>query len=432
MEHGVVPAWHDRAVLERWRTDDAPQHGAWRKLGVVVVVSAVLVLAAIGLDRADLRAETGLPLGAHDFIAYWAAFEVTSNGGDPYDEPSLRAAELDIHPRYAGGAQRFWNPPWTLFALEPVLALPFELATSVWLLISFAAAALCAAASWTLFVSRDEPIPPLALGASLLFVPVFECLLLGQMGAVIAFTTIGGLLALREGRDDLAGVLLAMNVLKPQVAAFVLVAIAVHVLATRRWKVLGYGMGTIGVLVIGSFLVHRSAWESWAPLEGSPTEARAATIASWIRSLLPATTDGRPAWPLAAVPVAAVVFLLAWMRRSGGRIVWESMPTLLVVSLLVTPYAAVYDGVLMIPIQVIVIGALLRRRRGSVPAVIALFALQAAALAIRSLEASALHHMIVVPLAMLALSLAVPSSWTCRSVETGQQATTVAGVSVGG
>jgi hypothetical protein len=386
----------------------------WRHALVGVAAAVGVVLSAAAIDHADVTADTGLPVGAHDFIAYWAAFDATSDGGDPYDEPSLRAVERELHPRYESGAQRYWNPPWALLLLSPVLVLPFELATSVWLLLTLTATIVAGFVSWRLFVDRTEPLPPLALLAVVASVPLIECLRLGQMSSVVALAVLGAFLALREGYDGTAGVLLALSAAKPQVAALAVLAVGVAVVIERRWRVVWTGAGTFATVAICSYLVHPSAWAGWDPFSISPSYQFSPTIAGWIRNALPATDGGRPAWPMILVPLCALIVLALWLWRRRGSLDWTSVPTLLAVSLLVVPFSGVYDGVILVPIHVVIVGAVVKRRSGAVWALVALIAVHAGALAVRSLEASDLHHLIIVPIGLLALYQLIPAEWARR------------------
>ena len=380
----------------------------WAVCGLILVASATALLV-----RADVRAETGLPVGGHDFIAYWSANEVSLEGGDPYDEAALQAVQQEIHPRYRDGPQRFWNPPWALALLAPVVTLPFHVAASLWLVISVLAGAGCVAVAWRLFVEDTWAVPPLALGAALLFQPFMEALALGQLSTVLTLCVLGGLLALREGRDVLAGVLLAVAVVKPQAWLLVGVVVGMHVLHARRWAVLASGCVAAGVLVSVSLALHPSVWAGWNPTEGSPTHWHSATIAGWIRAALQ-EGGSAPTWPVAAVPVTAVILTAVWARHHREHLPWANLPRVLVLSVLVAPYAWLADSTLIWPTLVVILGGVAHHRPGAQWRLGAFMAAQVVALVVLSLAGSGQQHQIVLPALVLLLQWSVPADWIRR------------------
>ena len=378
-----------------------------RDAGLRVLMAIVLLSCGIFLLwKADVRADTGLPAGGQDFIAYWSAQDVAADGDDPYDEPTLRRSQRSIEGQDGRTeAQRFWNPPWALLVLLPVVALPFELATAAWLVLNLLGGIVAVVLAWRLLVEADQP-PPLALGACLLFVPFIESVKLGQLTVLVTVLVLGGLLALETRKDALAGVLLGLVVIKPQAVLVVGAVLALHVIGTRRWTVLRAALATTTVLLVLSRLVHPSVWAGWSPLGGSPTHWHSATVAGWVRAWFHAGGGPPPDWPLIAVPLLGIAAVTPWAWRRRGEIQWRVVPTLLALSVCVAPFAWLADSMLALPVQVAAVGALvLRRPRGAV-LVAAVLAVQAFALVVRSMPGVGQHHMVIVPLGLLAVSLA--------------------------
>ena len=392
------------------RTTGVEQSGvaatvARRLVPTVLALAAVVIVASVVLWKADVRAETGLPVGAHDFVAYWTAFDLGTDSGDPYDEADLQRAQVEINDRYEAGPQRFWNPPWALVVLGPVLLLPFELAASMWLVLQMMGGVVCAALSWRL-LRPDRPDPPpgvLVLGV--LFVPFFDGLMLGQMGVYVAVCLLGALVALRDGRDVTAGILIALLVAKPQTVLLVLLLIGVHVLVTRRWAVVWSSLAGVGAIVGSSALLFPSVWSGWDPLGGSPTHWYSATVAGWIRGWLPVGPDGPPTWPILTIPLVAMLFALPWVWANAREIPWHAVPGLLALSVLTAPYAWVSDSMVLVVIQIAAVVAATEDRRRFAILGIAAAAIQVTALVVRSQDWSDQQHMIIVPLALLALHL---------------------------
>lgn len=362
-------------------------------------------LSSLVIWRLDFRADTGVAIGGHDFIAYWSAYDVTTEGGNPYAEDDLKVSQAREHPRYEAGAQRYWNPPWALLVLAPILELPFELATSVWLVVTVMSAVLVVTTSWRLFGPGDGmPIPPLVIGVSLLFVPLLECIKLGQMGASVAAVALSGLAALRAGRDRLAGVLLGLMIVKPQAVVLFLFVLGIHVLSTRRWEVVRAAVVTVVAVVGSSVLLLPSAWAGWDLSEASPTHWHSGTVAGWLRAFADRGGDA-PTWPLIAVPLVALAAALPWALRHRRSVPLSAVPALLAFSILAAPYAWNSDAVLVLPIQVAVIAAVLRREHGARVLGLAVVATQVITVVVRSLPSTGQQHQIVLPIGLLVVAL---------------------------
>ena len=388
---------------------------AKRRWPPVLLVAVLIVVTTVALWKADVRTENRLPVGGHDFIAYWSAYDVSIHGGNPYDADVLADAQRSIPSQEdRTEAQRYWNPPWSLVLLAPVLALPFDVATALWFSLTMLGGVLAVVLAWRLFVPSVEAPPPLALAGSLLFLPFVESLQLGQMTVLVTVLVLGGFLALREGHEVAAGALLALTIVKPQAAFLALAVVALHLVATRRWITIRTGALTAVVVVALSWFLHPAAWDGWDVGRGSPTHWHSATVAAWLRSWLPG--DGAPSrWPLVAVPVLTLMALLAWAWPRREEMRWEELPTVLAVSVLMAPFAWLADSVLLFPIQVVVMGAVVQGRRRARVGLAAVAGSQVAVLAVRSLEDTGQHHLVLVPLSFLAIALCMPASWVATA-----------------
>lgn len=381
-----------------------------RRVVGVAAIGVLLALAVVGLWSLDVRAETGLPLGAHDFVQHSAAFDVATEGGNPYDFESLREAEESLHSRYEQEPQRFWYPPYVLVVLAPVVALPFELATAAWFVLTFAGAVVLVLLSWRLFNPQSWQVPPVVVGFGLLFVPLIECLSLGQLGVLVALLVIGGMLALRAGADGVAGTLLALTMIRPQTVLLPLLVLGVHVVATGRWRVVRAGLLTAGGIVLTSVIAFPNVWAAWDPIGGSPTHFRTPTIASWLRGWIHTGSGEAPTWPLLAVPAVGLLLTIPWALRHRESVEWTQMPLVLGFSLLVAPYAWVYDAMLLLPIHVLAISTLLRRRSHTWAFGAFAVLLQVAVLLLGTLPSMTHEHRIAIPLAMVVLHGAMLST----------------------
>jgi hypothetical protein len=368
----------------------------WSRAGVLVLALIVVYVAA--LQAVSARPEGANAVGGTDFIQYWSAYRVATDGADAYDPVPLKVEQDRVgFDTLAARPILFWNPPWTLLVLAPVAVLPFDAATAAWLLVNVGLAALVAWASWELF-GDDGAIPPAALAGSLLFVPFLETLVIGQLSALTAAMVLGALLALRRRRDLLAGGLIALWSIKPQATLVVALVVGVHVLACRRWRVVLGAVAGLGALVTLSALLFPETMAAWSPLQG-PTEWRTASIAGWVRSWL--STDGAaPVWPLVVVPGIALLAVLPWALRHRSDLRWTCLPTVVAVSFFAAPHAWIFDAVLLLPIQTVLIGRAVGGERRAAWGVAALATIQLGAVAFRTLDWTTHQHLLWVPLAI--------------------------------
>jgi hypothetical protein len=102
-------------------------------------------------------------------------------------------------------------------------------------------------------------MPPWLLGVTLLWAVVFynsaRTIILGQFAALVFLWLAGSLWALRQERDVLAGVLLALTTIKPQMVFLLIPALLLWGVGQRRWRFVG-GFSAMMVGLLGlSFLL---------------------------------------------------------------------------------------------------------------------------------------------------------------------------------
>jgi len=197
--------------------------------------------------------------------------------------------------------------------------------------------------------------PPLWLLAltvmwSVVFYHGARTIILWQLAGVVAALIAVGLWGIKEQRDVLAGVCLALASVKPQMAFLILPLIGVWSLATRRWKLAASLTVSLSVLVGVSFLLLPS-WLSDMRLQladytnythiGSPLN-----IVTQI--VFPAL--GQPVeWALISVLVVWLLWewWLAW-KHDSERLDWALALTLVITNLVVTRTATT-NYVMMLP-----------------------------------------------------------------------------------
>lgn len=300
-----------------------------------------------------------------DFIAYWSGSRLTLTGGNAYDAEALHQLQID-----SGWGQatpvRVWNPPWTPIILLPLGVLPLLAARALWAVTTMLL--LWVSGYWLHLIFWPRATGWSRLVAILIpsaFVLVWETLVMGQISPLVVFGLSGALRYYRD-RPLLAGSLIVLATVKPQICIGALLIFAVRAVAERAWHFVAGGVGTLAAAVTILTLL-RPGWlgDYNSVLETPLLDWRTPTLASFLRELAPTA----PIAPLfLALATIGILLLAASALRSGE---WEdAVAGGVVVTLLFTVFAWDFDLiVLLIPLYHM-LGHLRRNR----PALIAVTA----------------------------------------------------------
>lgn len=270
----------------------------------------------------------------NDFrLVYGAALAAWTHGyGHLYDLSAQKAATEALGSGFYW--QPFINPPPLAWLATPFLALPFDLSLVLWSALLLAAAGL----AWWL-VAPGLLLARLAHLA--LFVGVFPTafgLMVGQPVALVAAAVAASWWLAQHERPLLAGVVLSLVALKPQLALLAPLCL----LVAGRWRIFlawSAASALIGVAALA--------------LLGAEGVARYRDALS-LASQWPGTRGFAVAGPLGVGPqlyavdivVVALAAFAAWQHRGGepGRL----YATGLVASLLFTPYVGFQDFAMLV------------------------------------------------------------------------------------
>ncbi|MEY4510570.1 MAG: hypothetical protein RLZZ450_2692 [Pseudomonadota bacterium] len=305
------------------------------------------------VDRSDII------VGA-DFSAFWIGGQLLRQGREAelYDiaaQKSIHAALIaparsdDVHP--------YINPPFFAVALQPLAALPYRTALSVWWSLGVATLLVVVwALRRELGPLREHSWASLVF-FSLAFYPTLAWFVYGQNSAFTLLLSCAFVLALRRGYDTCAGLALGLLLFKPQLA---LGPVLVLVTQRRGRALSGVAIGASVWLLIG--------------LLGAPHAMRdylfvAPQLFSFIGG------SGYPVWGLeslygfglllvgeldahlgmwlgyALTAAGALVLVLCWRGAewSPRSRAWElRMAGTLALSLVISPHLYHYDAMLLL------------------------------------------------------------------------------------
>lgn len=323
-----------------------------------------LVLLTVAYTRQMLTS----PTVGQDFRAFYAGATVLRAGGNPYDWSVLGAAETALYntpSQLHGGDPGYYDflplpeGPWLLLALEPFTAWPWPVADALW---SIVLMAVIAAGAWLVLRQLGWQGGPLRLGLlTVLLSPiVFINLFLGQATPLIFAAFAAALVLAERRRPWLAGLLLAVVWIKPNLGLALPVVVAL--VQSDGWRRLlsGFASGTLAAFALAGVFIGagvvdwpRGIVQVWHSVQGPQPD-----IASLHSFYYPLLGGWVKTAALLLVSTAIGAYGVWALRRSpAGRL--RGM-TFLVVWLCGLPYAHSFDAILLLPVLAILVGPTFR------------------------------------------------------------------------
>jgi hypothetical protein len=282
---------------------------------------------------------------ALDFVSYWSAgkLALTGSPGGSYDNAAHSAVELTVS-SLEGSIQPFPYPPPFLLFVTPFALLLFPVAFAAWL---FLTAAL-------FFVAFRRIAPPpytFALPAA------HGNALVGQNGFLTAGVFALGT-ALLDTQPFLAGTILGVLVIKPQLALMLPVA----VIAGRKWRAIGGAIISASALLLAALLAFGpSTYAAFYAYLPTQTHQVSTGVPLYKLASICATMLFFGAPMVVALAVQGVVTLavavatwVAWSRDLPTKV-----PILAAATMLAPPYLFGYDALLLL----LPLGWLIRHER---------------------------------------------------------------------
>lgn len=221
---------------EHWLNEERLR--VYPRLFLTLFTLAALAYAATFRNGVDFA---GRPPGA-DFVTFWAASSLVLEGRalDVFDPSVMQSREVGLFPGATGMLPWFYPPP-TLLLVAPLAWVPYALA-----FISFALGSLGA------FLASLRPLVFAPQGWWLVaaFPGLWLSLAQGQPSLLTAALAGSGL-QLRENRPILAGVLIGLLAVKPQLALLLPLLLIVE----RRWTAFGAAAASASALLAASLLI---------------------------------------------------------------------------------------------------------------------------------------------------------------------------------
>jgi hypothetical protein len=296
-------------------------------LGVVVLV---------GITWANYTFVQENP-GGNDFLVHWVGTRaLLVDGISPYSDTVAERIQTQAYGRPAQPGEHELRVAYPLYSvlifLPYALFSDYEIARALWM--TTLEIALIGLVFLSLNLTRWRMsiwLLPFFLIFSILWYHSLRPLINGNAVIIIALFLVGAIAALRSGRDEFAGILLALSTIKPHLVVLPIIFVLIWSLSSRRLKVLGWLLITLVFLSISSALFI----PDW-PLQNlgeilryssyNPPGTPGAVFEIW----LPAT--GRIlGWVLSAL--LGLILVLEWVfsiRKDFRWILWTFCLTLVI------------------------------------------------------------------------------------------------------
>ncbi len=301
-----------------------------------IVLVILLIGLAVGMTWANYQYAQSSP-GGNDFLVYWmTSRNIFEEGLSPYSEESRVRVQEYAYGRPAEEGEHEMGMAYPLYSVALfapfTLTKNFALARALWMTVL--EAALIGLALLSPRFMRWKPAPwmmALLIIFSLLWYFGLRALINGNAVILVALCLAGGLLAMRDGHDEFAGVLFAFSTIKPQVVVVVLAWVVIWGIAQRRWRMVGWMIGTV-VLLSGSAMLIMPDWilqnlgEVLRYPAYNPPGNPAAVFAEWWPKF-----GARLGWALSAV--VGLVMLAEWWvnrKRDLRAFLWTTALTLVI------------------------------------------------------------------------------------------------------
>lgn len=220
----------------------------------------LLIIFLVVLTITNIKFAENNPGGA-DFVPRWLGVRLLlTEGYSPYSQATTSAIQEFMYGRLAKPGEDqvlFVYPLYSLVVFAPFsMIADYPLVRGIWqttlqialILLAFISIRL---ADW----QPSKPFVFLLLVFVLLWYHSIRPLINGNPSIIVALFTALALLAISREKDIVAGVLLGLATIKPQVVVLFIPLVLIWAVSTRRWRLIASTLGTLFVFTILSIVL---------------------------------------------------------------------------------------------------------------------------------------------------------------------------------
>jgi hypothetical protein len=291
----------------------------------VVFVFSLLLVTLVAATWANYRFSDQNP-GGNDFLVHWVGSRaLLVDGLNPYSDTVALRIQTMAYGRPALPGEHELRVAYPLYSvgifLPFALVSDYNLARALWM--TALEVALVVLALLCLRLTRWRPGVWL-LAAFFLFTVTWyhsaRAVINGNAVVLVALFIAGALAAIQSGRDELAGILLALATIKPQVVILLVIFVWVWAISVRRWAIVSWTIISLVFLSIGAaFFVPdwplQNLWEVIRYPGYNPPGTPGSALATW----LPAAGT-KLGWGLTIL--LGILLLAEWSAARGQDFRW--------------------------------------------------------------------------------------------------------------
>jgi hypothetical protein len=275
-----------------------------------------------------------------DFVEYWAAGSLNIHDGNPYDPDQLLPLQLNVG-RYFGVPVMMWNPPWMLALAMPISLFPYQIGRVLWVVIFVITTLVSINLIWLMYggLPKWRPIGWL-IGFS--FVPILEAIRTGQTGPLLLLGVVGFLYFYWKEKLIVAGMFLALLMVKPHILYLLLYAVVLWSLYKLQIRViLGTGIALLATLLV-SWVINPSVIDQYLyALTNYPPNDWATPTIGGITRLVLGTTHF---WIQFVPPLVGSMWFTIYFLQRRKKWNWTyQTPLIVLVSILTAAYGWTSD-----------------------------------------------------------------------------------------
>ena len=311
------------------------------------IVLAILVAFPVAILTADSDESIQSQIGG-DLPTFYAAGDIVRSGDGRllYDLDRQFEAQAGFWDE-DGALILYVYPPAFAAPYAPLSALDYRVVYLVHTAAMLGALLLVLRMARDLIpLMRDPRASSAALAAALLFLPMFVGSMVGQATAVFLLGLTATWWGLATRREVLAGLGLALLLLKPQYGVPVLGL----VFLARRWTAFGTALGATGLLWLVSIAISGPTWHAdwYALVRGLSMVDLGANLDNEVSILGLAEVvfgaGSNVAFAIWVVSTAAIVVAVLWRLREAPPLDPYALALVPPMLLLIAPHALYYDA----------------------------------------------------------------------------------------
>ncbi|MEM7033828.1 MAG: glycosyltransferase 87 family protein [Chloroflexota bacterium] len=327
-----------------------PISSTWLILATIVIL--IMIVEAVVIHRIYA---TQYP-GTADFFARWyGAKELVLRQRNPYTREIELEAQYAMFGRYTEPHEdqvNFAYPLYTVFLFWPLTLTDYAWAQAIWMVVlQFS---LMGMAMMLFGIVRWRPPPwlfVLTIFWSIFFYPGARAIMLGQFSVIVALGLLVCVWALLNGYDILAGLVLPLTTVKPQMVFLIIPFLLLWAWRQKRWRFIISSAGGMAFLFLASviwvpnwpllFVQTLSAYSDYVGF-GSPLENMTARFTPGFDTVLN---------PVITVILAGFLLWQWWqvLTKSPEKFLWALSWTLLISSLIAFRSATANHVILFLP-----------------------------------------------------------------------------------